>query len=195
MKSALLASPPAAFAGIPVPAEFHSLRTGALRIASNAFLWLQKTQPRSKSHDSVFVSKEDWEDGMAHMSKICRDYAFIFALAAGLPAIAWADAASETVTAQMHADLAAHATDLAGVQMHLHHALNCLVGPGGEGFDPKQMNPCANAGKGAIPDSTDAAQKKELAAVATELKTGIAATDIKSAQKVATDTAAMLKHK
>lgn len=132
---------------------------------------------------------------MAHMSKICRDYAFVFALAAGLPAIAWADAASETVTAQMHADLAAHATDLSGVQMHLHHALNCLVGPGGAGFDPKQMNPCANAGKGAIPDSTDPAQKKELSAAADKLKTGIAATDLASAKKVASDCAAMLKRK
>jgi hypothetical protein len=132
---------------------------------------------------------------MAQMSKICREYALVFALAAGLPVLAWADAASETVTAQMHADLAAHATDLSGVQMHLHHALNCLVGPGGEGFDPKQMNPCANAGKGAIPDSTNQAQKVQLAAVVTKLKTGLATTDLTSAQKIATESATMLKRK
>jgi len=149
----------------------------------------------SPDHASLGVSTEDWEDGMAHMSKICRDYAFVFALVAGLPAVAWADVASEVVTAQMHADLAAHATDLSGVQMHLHHALNCLVGPGGAGFDPKQMNPCANAGKGAIPDSTDPAQKKELSTAADRLKTGIAATDFASAQKIAIDCAAKLKRK
>ena len=132
---------------------------------------------------------------MAQMTKICREYALVFALAAGLPAVAWADAASETVTAQMHADLAAHATDLAGVQMHIHHAINCLVGPGAEGFDPKQMNPCANAGKGAIPDSTDAAQKKQLTAAVDKLKTGITTTNLTSAQKIATESAAMLKNK
>ncbi len=132
---------------------------------------------------------------MLHMSRICREYSLLFALAAGLPALAWADSASETVTAQMHADLASHAADLSGVQMHLHHALNCLVGPGGEGFDPKQMNPCADAGKGAIPDATDPGKKKLLTEVAEKVKTGIAATDLSSAQKVATESAAMLKGK
>lgn len=175
--------------------EFHRVDDGDLWPRASLVSWLRKALRQPKRHASVSVSIEDWEDGMAQMSRICRDYALVFALAAGLPAIAWADAASETVTAQMHADLAAHASDLAGVQMHLHHALNCLVGPGGEGFDPKQMNPCANAGKGAIPDSTDPAQKKELTTVADKLKTGIAATDIKSARQVATETAGMLKHK
>ena len=41
---------------------------------------------------------------------------------------------------------AAQATDLNTVHMHLHHALNCLVGPNGKGFDAKEMNPCAHAG-------------------------------------------------
>jgi hypothetical protein len=132
---------------------------------------------------------------MAHMSRICREYSLVFALAAGLPALAWADSASETVTAQMHADLGAHAADLAGVQMHLHHTLNCLVGPGGAGFDPKQMNPCANAGKGAIPDATDPATKKKLTEAAEKVKTGFAATELSSAQKVAAEAAAMLKGK
>jgi hypothetical protein len=132
---------------------------------------------------------------MLHMSRICREYSLLFALAAGLPALAWADSASETVTAQMHADLASHAADLAGVQMHLHHTLNCLVGPGGAGFEPKQMNPCANAGKGAIPDATDPGKKKLLTEVAEKVKTGIAATDLSGAQKVATESAAMLKGK
>jgi hypothetical protein len=65
-----------------------------------------------------------------------------------------ADASSETVTAATHAELAAGASDLNGVHMHLHHALNCLVGPGGRGFDPKELNPCAQSGKGAIPDTS-----------------------------------------
>src|SRR6476646_9621049 len=96
------------------------------------------------------------------MSKIfaCSCTLAPLALVAGLAATsALADASSETVTAATHAGLAAGASDLAGVHTHLHHALNCLVGPGGNGFDAKEMNPCAQSGKGAIPDTTDATKK------------------------------------
>ena len=113
-------------------------------------------------------------------------------LLAPLPVLA-ADAAGEIVTAATHADLAAKASDLAGTQMHLHHALNCLVGPGGAGFDPKNMNPCANSGAGAIPDTTDAAKKAALEAAANTARSGLAATDLKVAQKDAADAATALK--
>jgi hypothetical protein len=119
-------------------------------------------------------------------------------LAAGLvfaPAVAYADAASETVTAQTHADLAAHAADLAGVHMHLHHAVNCLVGPAGTGFDAKELNPCANAGNGAIPDTTNPGKKKLLEAAVTKAESGISATQLSAAQKAASDMATMLKPK
>lgn len=112
---------------------------------------------------------------------------------ASAPALA--DGASETVTAQMHADLAAHAADLTGVQTHLHHVLNCLVGPGGTGFDAKQMNPCANAGNGAIPDTSAPAKKQVLNDAADKARTGIAATELGTAQKTAAQIAAMLKGK
>jgi hypothetical protein len=119
-----------------------------------------------------------------------------FALAFGLASSsALADGASETVTAETHAELAAAAADLAGVHMHLHHTVNCLVGPGGTGFDAKEMNPCANAGKGAIPDTTSAATKKHLGDAVTQAEAGIAATDLATAQKDASATAAMLKSK
>src|ERR1700752_2576602 len=84
--------------------------------------------------------------------------ALALAAAAGLallPAQALADWHSETVNAATHAGLAAQAADIGGVHTHLHHALNCLVGPKGTGFDAKEMNPCAQAGNGAIPDATD----------------------------------------
>ena len=108
---------------------------------------------------------------------------------------AHADSASETVTAMTHANLAASAADINGVHMHQHHALNCLVGPNGNGFDGKELNPCANAGRGAIPDASDAAKKKSLEAAADKLRAGIAASDLKVAQQAATDAAAMLKAK
>ncbi|MEJ0028125.1 MAG: hypothetical protein WDN01_19025 [Rhizomicrobium sp.] len=112
-------------------------------------------------------------------------------LLAPLPVLA-ADPAGEIVTAQTHADLASQASDMAGTQMHLHHALNCLVGPGGPGFDPKNMNPCANSGNGAIPDTADAAKKKKLEAAADTTRAGLAAADLKTAQKDATDAATEL---
>ena len=104
-----------------------------------------------------------------------------------------ADAKGEIVTAETHAGLAAKATAIDGVHMHLHHTLNCLVGPSGTGFDAKQMNPCANSGNGAIPDTTDAAKKKSLEAAAAKATTGIAAADLAAAQKDASETEAMLK--
>ena len=121
----------------------------------------------------------------------------ILALAGALSLIAAqanaADAKSEIVNAQTHAGLAAKATAIDGVHMHLHHALNCLVWPNGTGFDAKQMNPCANSGNGAIPDTADAAKKKSLEAAAAKAASGIAATDLAAAQKDATETEAMLK--
>ena len=122
---------------------------------------------------------------------LCVAAAGIVSLSA-LPASA-ADVKGEIVTAETHAGLAAKASDLDGVHMHLHHTLNCLVGPNGAGFDAKQMNPCANSGSGAIPDTTDAAKKKSLQAAADKAKDGIAQTNIATAQKDANDVAAMLK--
>lgn len=106
---------------------------------------------------------------------------------------ALADAASEVVNAQTHAGLAAGSGKIEGVHSHLHHTLNCLVGPSGDGFDAKEMNPCAQAGAGAIPDTTDVAKKKSLESAAAEARKGIAATDLAAAQKAASETAAMLK--
>ena len=106
---------------------------------------------------------------------------------------AFADAASEVVTAGTHASLAAGSADIAGVHTHLHHALNCLVGPKGDGFDAKELNPCAQNGNGAIPDTTDAGKKSSLETAATKARAGLTATDYKAAQKDAADLAAMLK--
>jgi hypothetical protein len=109
-----------------------------------------------------------------------------------LAAIA-ADLNGEIANAAQHSELAAQAGDLAGVHMHLHHAVNCLVGPGGAGFDAKELNPCANNGNGAIPDSGAAAKKQALQAAAAKAETGIASTNYAAAQKIAADTAAMIK--
>ena len=116
-----------------------------------------------------------------------------FAFAALLvPAAALADAHSEIVNAATHAGLASQSTDVATVHAHLHHTLNCLVGPGGPGFDAREMNPCANAGNGAIPDG-GLLKKLSLQAAAAKARAGIAEPNLAKAQQDAADTAAMLK--
>jgi hypothetical protein len=110
----------------------------------------------------------------------------------GLPALA-ADFGAEITNATMHAGLAAQAGDIDTVHTHLHHTVNCLVGPGGSGFDSKELNPCASSGNGAIPDSTGAQTKQTLEAALAKANSGLAASDLTSAQKDAADTAAMLK--
>ncbi|HEY2068808.1 MAG TPA: hypothetical protein VGG48_04575 [Rhizomicrobium sp.] len=111
-----------------------------------------------------------------------------------IPAAAWADLAGEVVTAAQHADYAASATDIATVHAHLHHTLNCLVGPGGDGFDAKEINPCAGSGKGAIPDAAnDAAKLKVLKSAATNAQVGIRENNLFTAQQVGAHIAKKLK--
>lgn len=104
-----------------------------------------------------------------------------------------ADVGAEIANAEMHAGLAAQGSDVATVHMHLHHTLNCLVGPGGSGFDAKELNPCQGDGNGAIPDETDAAKKATLQNVAAKAAEGIAASDLSRAQHDAGSVASMLK--
>lgn len=111
---------------------------------------------------------------------------------APLPVLA-ADVSGEIATAATHATLAVQSGALDGVHMHLHHTLNCLVGPGGTGFDAKQVNPCAGSGSGAIPDETDAAKKKALESAANTVRAGLAASDMPTAVKAATEAGTELK--
>jgi hypothetical protein len=110
-----------------------------------------------------------------------------------LPVAALADGHGEIVTAMTHADLASQAADINGVHMHLHHSLNCLVGPKGSGYDAKEMNPCANAGAGAIPDATDKAKKTAMEDAAKSLESGIAESDMAKAKADASAAATKLK--
>lgn len=103
-----------------------------------------------------------------------------------LPSLALADGPQAIATAKTHSGLAANGANIGAVQTHLHHVLNCLVGPGGQGFDAMPGNPCAAAG-GAIPQTADAATKAKLEGAATTARGGIAATDIAVAKKAATD--------
>jgi len=111
-----------------------------------------------------------------------------------LPASAQgADPAQEAATAGVHAGLAAQAATIQQVHMHLHHTVNCLVGPTGQGFDAKEANPCQKLGSGAIPDTTDSAMKAKLTGALAKAQAGLKSDDLTAAKTAATDAQAALK--
>jgi len=77
--------------------------------------------------------------------------------------------------------------------MHLHHTVNCLVGPSGQGFDAKEANPCQKLGNGAIPDTTDSAMKAKLSAALAKAQAGLKSDDLTAAKQAATEAQAALK--
>jgi hypothetical protein len=121
---------------------------------------------------------------MGNRTKATSLGAFVACLALG-PATGLADGPQAVATAAQHAGLAAGSADIAMVQRHLHHALNCLVGPEGAGFDQAAGHPCMQAG-GAIPQTTDAAMTAKLTKAVTDVNAAIAMTDLAAAQAAAT---------
>jgi hypothetical protein len=111
-----------------------------------------------------------------------------------LPAFAQtADPAQERATAGQHAGLAAQGASIEQVHMHLHHTVNCLVGPKGQGFDATPGNPCQKLGNGAIPDTTDQASKAKLTAALAKAQAGLKSDDMTAARKAGTEAQAALK--
>ena len=111
-----------------------------------------------------------------------------------LPSVAFANPASkEVASALQRADSAAHAKNIKDVHMHLRHAINCLVGPNGYGFDSKASNPCKSLGNGAIPDTQSMANKRVLQAAVQEAQLGVKESNLKSAHTDASIAARMLK--
>ena len=92
---------------------------------------------------------------------------------------------AEISNARTHANNAVNAPTIEAVHTHMHHAINCLAGEKGEGYDASQMNPCQNAGNGAIVDETDAAKKAKLESARSTLMKGLTEMDLKTAQDTA----------
>jgi hypothetical protein len=85
-------------------------------------------------------------------------------------------------TASAHAGMALGAADLQTAHAHLHHVINCLVGPSGKGFDAQEANPCKGQGQGAIVDAKgDTASESRLHAALTEAEHGLKTTTLDSA--------------
>lgn len=88
-------------------------------------------------------------------------------------------AAREAGIASAHAGMAFGAKDLKVAHMHLHHVVNCLVGPAGKGFDANEANPCKGTGQGAIVDAKgDATTESMLHAALAEAEQGLQANSL-----------------
>ena len=109
------------------------------------------------------------------------------------PASADTDVNKEVSTAAQHAGFAGSAKDMKTTQMHLHHVVNCLVGPQGQGFDASFGNPCNGQGSGAIPDTTDSTKKASLQQALQQTLDGLKQSDMADAQKNATAAQDLLK--
>lgn len=114
-------------------------------------------------------------------------------LAQGVALAAEPQPAKEIEAAAKHAGFAAGAGDIDGVRTHLHHTVNCLVGPEGEGFAPKELNPCKALGNGAIPDTQDDVAKSALEAALEKAQSGLADENLETAKMSAMQTEAMLQ--
>jgi len=107
-----------------------------------------------------------------------------------LGASAAADEQQEVKTALVHATIASQQEALAGVQTHLMHTINCLVGGQGEFAFPDAMNPCQGMGQGAIADASSDEARMTLQ---TALETAQAGVETESFEEAQADAAAVVK--
>lgn len=87
------------------------------------------------------------------MNKLTLSFAFAIGLMLAVPcSFAAGNASQEIATAAAHAQMAAAAADRTTADMHLHHAINCLVGSSDKRYDAQAGDPCKGMGNGAIHD-------------------------------------------
>jgi len=106
--------------------------------------------------------------------------AWAFAQSAGNPE-------TELKTAMAHAGYAAKADALNGVHLHLHHVLNCIVGPQDKLFDAAAGYPCKDQGTGVLPALMGKMDQQyyEAALIAQIASQGIASNNLQEAKAAA----------
>ena len=128
---------------------------------------------------------------LAHLIGTLAISTGVFAAASPVSA---ADVAKEIATAETHAGYAAAAADLKMAQAHLHHVVNCMVGPKGRGYDETQANPCKDQGGGVMADyKGDKAKRATLQKALDTARAGLKAADLTAAKQRASDADALLK--
>lgn len=116
-------------------------------------------------------------------------------LLVSVTAFAARDAAQqEAATARAHALMAAGADSLKMAHAHLHHVINCLVGPHGSGYDKKAADPCKGMGDGALADAKQNQKlHHDLRRALHAAEAGLRTNELKRAQHDATRAADALK--
>lgn len=110
---------------------------------------------------------------------LCAVFAVSTAFAAG-------NADKEISTAIIHAGFASKMKDTKHVHLHLHHVVNCLVGPHGAGFYAPAGDPCKGMGNGAMNDAKGSfAVKNSLKMALDDAQSGLATNDFKAAHDAA----------
>jgi len=105
---------------------------------------------------------------------------------AATPAFAAGDAGKQISTAIQHSGFAEHVKTTDKVHLHLHHVVNCLVGPHGKGFDAAAGNPCQGQGNGALNDLMGQPKvKAELNKALHEAETGLREKGFETAHRTA----------
>jgi hypothetical protein len=96
-----------------------------------------------------------------------------------------ANGSKEVQTAIEHAGFASNAKTTDQVHLHLHHVINCLVGPKGEDYYAAAGDPCKGEGGGALNDVRNPAQQKYLQQALALAKTGVTISHQPPARNVA----------
>lgn len=121
-------------------------------------------------------------------------------LAAGVAVAAPAgNADREIATAKVHATVATQIDTVAGAQMHLHHVVNCMVGPHGSGWDADaeamSENHCTGLGNGAIADSArDSAVHRDAETALHAAQAGLKANTLDAVHRDAREALTTLDH-
>ncbi len=96
---------------------------------------------------------------------------------------------AELKTAVTHAGFAAKYDALKEVTTHLHHTINCLVGPQDKRFDSGAGNPCQSQGNGVLPDlkakNGESAQYYEAQWAAEVANQGVTSSNLQEAKAAA----------
>ena len=95
------------------------------------------------------------------------------------------DSSEQAAIAAQHAGLASNEAEIANVHSHLHHAVNCLVGPSGVGFNAAAGNPCDGMGEGAIAEAADADTRMAYENALTQALSGLGSQDVVTAKDAA----------
>lgn len=143
----------------------------------------QDAVDRTGSFDQTLIQKR----GFVMKRLLLSSLALLGALFVASAALAQnGDVAKELATARTHAQLAAASQSVAVAKLHLHHVLNCLVGPHGHGFDAAAGNPCKGMGDGAEKDAgKDRMSMTQVTHALAYARHGLAAKELPDVHKAA----------